>query len=698
MKKKGFTLIELLAVIVILAIIALILTPMIQNLIFSVRESAKQRSIEGHIKNIEYAIINREFDQGSADLSYYDMDEGTEKVDELTLPSNDYIVCNSYKIREGKVLEAHSCADISKSWETGYDYKIGEGISVGELPDAIQPGSGYEFTGDTESGSGSETNSHFQTFVVPQTGIYKLEVWGAQGGSCTTSGKGGYAEGYAPLTKGDVIAIVTGTQGNGLEGGYNGGGQGGSNRSQTGSGGGGATHMAIYNEAYTTLDSYVTPEIAEGFVLIVAGGGGGCPEGGAEIAGHGGGTFGTKGYDSHNNSYATYNGLAGSYTKPGETANNAECGKGSFGKGGNYCNDNYGGSGGGGGYYGGGGSSRGSHSGGGGGSSYINSGISKPLTKIGIQTGDGKANITYIGKKIPSSHTDLAIGTTYTFNYNGTLETEYSDGSIQELEIYQTGIYKLEVWGASGGPGGNNKRGGYGAYATGKIKLYEGDKLYIGVGGQGIGDGKHGIRNGGYNGGGNATSNSDGNTRQASGGGATHIAIAENLGELKNYNVQRDEIIIVAAGGGSASGNSALNYANGGNAGGFKGQDAEKVRQGNSAWNGIGATYTGNFTFGAGLNGYAGGGGSGFFGGTTNYAGGGGVSYIGMGPFTRLYEKGMFCYGCEEQSEDLELFTVSTTTGALRDSSACPDGVSTSPVSKCAKQGNGYAKITFISN
>lgn len=46
MKNKGFTLIELLAVIVILAIIALIATPIILGIINNAREESKQRTAE----------------------------------------------------------------------------------------------------------------------------------------------------------------------------------------------------------------------------------------------------------------------------------------------------------------------------------------------------------------------------------------------------------------------------------------------------------------------------------------------------------------------------------------------------------------------------------------------------------------------------------------------------------------------------
>ena len=55
MKNKAFTLIELLAVIVILAIIALIATPIILGIIKDARENAKQRSAELVYTGVEYA-------------------------------------------------------------------------------------------------------------------------------------------------------------------------------------------------------------------------------------------------------------------------------------------------------------------------------------------------------------------------------------------------------------------------------------------------------------------------------------------------------------------------------------------------------------------------------------------------------------------------------------------------------------------
>ena len=58
MKSKGFTLIELLAVIVILAIIALIATPIILGIINDARTQARKRSAELAYTGVEYAITS----------------------------------------------------------------------------------------------------------------------------------------------------------------------------------------------------------------------------------------------------------------------------------------------------------------------------------------------------------------------------------------------------------------------------------------------------------------------------------------------------------------------------------------------------------------------------------------------------------------------------------------------------------------
>ncbi len=66
--RKGFTLIELLAVIVILAIIALIVTPIILGIISEAREKSNMRSVEAFAKATETAVarlmMNEKYDGG----------------------------------------------------------------------------------------------------------------------------------------------------------------------------------------------------------------------------------------------------------------------------------------------------------------------------------------------------------------------------------------------------------------------------------------------------------------------------------------------------------------------------------------------------------------------------------------------------------------------------------------------------------
>jgi len=62
MRKKGFTLIELLAVIVILAIIALIATPIVMNVIENAKKGAAERTAENYVDAVEIAIAAKRLD------------------------------------------------------------------------------------------------------------------------------------------------------------------------------------------------------------------------------------------------------------------------------------------------------------------------------------------------------------------------------------------------------------------------------------------------------------------------------------------------------------------------------------------------------------------------------------------------------------------------------------------------------------
>ena len=251
-----------------------------------------------------------------------------------------------------------------------------------------------------------------QNLVVPHTGYYKLEVWGAQGGGgevvsgggyTKTAGRGGYGAysvGVVNLNKDARVYVNVGGQGSMCKltggvcvgsGGYNGGGYAWSdtlaNGGQETSGGGGATHIATTSGLLFNLASNKQP------ILIVAAGGGG----GGEVSrvsniargegGDGGGVVGINGNDYSPGSPhsqgrgAAYSGKGASFSAGGGNGGgngtpsvNYNVGVGYFGHGGEYGSriECCGNSGGGGGWYGGGASLRG-HGGGGGGSSYIGS-------------------------------------------------------------------------------------------------------------------------------------------------------------------------------------------------------------------------------------------------------------------------------------------------------------------------------------
>ena len=101
MNKKAFTLIELLAVIVILAIIALIATPIILGIINSTREEARKRSAEAVSHAVETAYIQTAMKaetNGSASLNNENV-IGNTKIDNersrttTSITTNDGVVC-----------------------------------------------------------------------------------------------------------------------------------------------------------------------------------------------------------------------------------------------------------------------------------------------------------------------------------------------------------------------------------------------------------------------------------------------------------------------------------------------------------------------------------------------------------------------------------------------------------------------------
>ena len=108
--KKGFTLIELLAVIVILAIIALIATPIVLGIIEEARNNAKNRSAELVIQSVELAYSTAFMKNNGEAPSITDVEEA------FKMENAEWNVDKETKkitITSGKTTDAVTC-DVSQ--------------------------------------------------------------------------------------------------------------------------------------------------------------------------------------------------------------------------------------------------------------------------------------------------------------------------------------------------------------------------------------------------------------------------------------------------------------------------------------------------------------------------------------------------------------------------------------------------------
>lgn len=485
-----------------------------------------------------------------------------------------------------------------------------------------------------------------QEFITEYDGLYKVELWGAQGGT-TYGGYGGYTSGEIFLTKNNKFYLHVGEhkERGDVAAAYNGGG---ATEEEPGTGtgdenrygaGGGATDIRIESGAWNTTSGLKSR------IMIAGAGGGGhisVPQNMYRYGGVGGGLIGGTGnkaqYGTPQYTYASAQG--GTQTAGGAGGISGINGNpGSFGQGGIaeifQC-------GGGAGYYGGGSSGveNAMASTGAGGSSFISghegcnaltsSGTHSNqsihysnykfydtimidgdgynwTTEKGSQTGmpshDGTSTmtgntghgyakitliehgivykITYSGitgdyptyiksgknliiefkDKIPLKvyvYADEQLTNNFTYesgvltinNVENNLkiqavqeEYNYSYiGSEQTFTAPETGIYKVELWGAQGG----GYMGGLGGYTSGLIELQKSTSLYLHVG-----EHKgHQVVGAAYNGGGKSLTEQSSSTynRYGSGGGATDIRTTS--GAWNNATGLKSRIMVAGAGGG----------------------------------------------------------------------------------------------------------------------------------------------------
>ena len=111
-KEKAFTLIELIATLVIMAIIALIVTPLVMNIIRKARISADKRSVDAYGRSIELAIAGYLLDTGKFPTS----------VEQLTIEySGNQVECETTQINTDSSVYLAGCTVAGRSVEN-YTY------------------------------------------------------------------------------------------------------------------------------------------------------------------------------------------------------------------------------------------------------------------------------------------------------------------------------------------------------------------------------------------------------------------------------------------------------------------------------------------------------------------------------------------------------------------------------------------------
>ena len=136
MKKRGFTLIELIAVLVILAILALIVTPLVLNIIRKARITADKRSIDAYGRSIELAVADYLIENGTFPTS----------IEELTIEySGDTVSCSTTQLNDDSSVYLAGCTvggrsvdytygtDKTPSIPTYEAYSIGDEVTYNEI-------------------------------------------------------------------------------------------------------------------------------------------------------------------------------------------------------------------------------------------------------------------------------------------------------------------------------------------------------------------------------------------------------------------------------------------------------------------------------------------------------------------------------------------------------------------------------------
>ena len=129
-RKKAFTLIELIAVLVIMAILALIVTPLVMSIIRKAKIAADKRSIDAYGRSIDLAIAGYLLDNGTFPIS----------IEQLTIEySGDEVVCSTTQMNSDSSVYLTGCTVGGRNVEDEYgnkeqiSYKVGDEMTYNRI-------------------------------------------------------------------------------------------------------------------------------------------------------------------------------------------------------------------------------------------------------------------------------------------------------------------------------------------------------------------------------------------------------------------------------------------------------------------------------------------------------------------------------------------------------------------------------------
>ena len=292
------------------------------------------------------------------------------------------------------------------------------------------------------------SNGGIQTWTVPVTGPYRIDLYGASGGNASgLSGYGARVTGNVNLTAGTVLNILVGQMGSTYAPSNSDGGGGGSFVSN------GSTLLAVAGGGGGAAQTYLSGQDASlsNSVLNSAPSTFGATGAGYNTNGQGqtwGGSYNTVAQSFLNGGVGMLGNIPGAGGNPG-----APHGDGGFGGGGGSCSCSTGGGGGGGGYYGGGGGGGGYTAGYGGSSYLINTAVSTSSSVLNYY-GNGKVTITLLynvgisqtATIACNGNTNASLASTV---YGGTSPYSYTwmpgGANTANLSGLGAGVYTLSV-------------------------------------------------------------------------------------------------------------------------------------------------------------------------------------------------------------------------------------------------------------